>query len=124
MRGGRWEDDEELSRLRATKWTYERREAERRWFLDPAFLGSGIVKEDCRVGDIIWLDRQVKGPAVFEPMGMRQMVEVLMKSALNLGKIFRPGLEAILALAREGRNFQLRASDPGAAWEKLRQHLT
>ena len=75
------------------------------------------------MGEVILLEQSGKGPAVLERMGMRAMVMRLSQSTMNLGELGAEGMDAIMALARTERNFLPRAPNPGAAWERLWEHV-
>ena len=93
-----------------------------RWFVDPAAVGG--MAEEAGAGDVVWLEEaEEEEEAALEPMGMREMVESLVQRTMNLAELGGAGVETLVTLARRGRNYRLRAPDPGAAWERLRVHL-
>ncbi len=114
---------ESIRRNCADAWVFEFKSGNPRWFLDPALLGPAGPAGEAEVGDVIWLEQSEKGPAVLERMGMRAMVMRLSQSTMNLGEFGAEGMDAIMALVRPERNFLLRAPNPGAAWERLRERV-
>ncbi len=116
-------NDEALAEFCQGRWTYVDRTGERKWLLHPAELGSAFAQGDWEVGDIFWLARADGAPALLKPMGMREMVEIMIRQTINLRHLFEPGIDALTHLAQRGRNFHLTAPEPQAAWDKLREHL-
>jgi hypothetical protein len=104
------------------RWHYEDDKGEIKWMMDPAEIGGSVMAGEAEVGEIFWLQRE-EGPPLLEAAGMRAVVEMMVKHGMNLKELGEAGVDAIVGIARAGKNYRLRAPHGGLAWDLLRAHL-
>lgn len=123
VREGTARGDAELERVcrERRECRLEDGEYEPLWFLDPALLGSPAVPAEASVERVVCLERQESGPPRIERIGARAAVEAMVKQQSNLRwHGAAAGVDTMIRLAGQGRNYRLSAVHPGEAWEALR----